>query len=88
MAPGDRIHPPQISDAQLVTLAVMQALLGFTSKTRWLRFATTLWGSKTRCSVLTCWPGRIDHPGQRHKPTSGTTGRARQSQQVKVYADF
>jgi hypothetical protein len=33
--------PPQISDAELVTLAVMQALLGFTSESRWLRFATT-----------------------------------------------
>jgi hypothetical protein len=31
---------PRISDAELVTLAVMQALLGFTSETRWLRFAT------------------------------------------------
>jgi len=30
---------PQISDAELVTLAVMQALLGFTSEARWLRFA-------------------------------------------------
>jgi hypothetical protein len=32
--------PPQISDAELVTLAVMQALLGFTSESRRLRFAT------------------------------------------------
>jgi hypothetical protein len=31
---------PQISDAELVTLAVMQALLGFTIEARWLRFAT------------------------------------------------
>jgi hypothetical protein len=31
---------PRISDAELVTLAVMQALLGFTSESRWLRFAT------------------------------------------------
>lgn len=31
---------PQISDAEQVTLAVMQALLGFTSEARWLRFAT------------------------------------------------
>src|SRR5659263_712952 len=28
------------SDAEVVTLAVMQALLGFTSEARWLRFAT------------------------------------------------
>ncbi len=31
---------PRISDAEVVTLAVMQALLGFTSEARWLRFAT------------------------------------------------
>lgn len=31
---------PRISDAELVTLAVAQALLGFTSEARWLRFAT------------------------------------------------
>jgi hypothetical protein len=30
---------PQISDAELVTLAVMQALLGFVSEARWLRYA-------------------------------------------------
>jgi Transposase DDE domain len=30
---------PQISDAELLTLAVLQALLGFSSETRWLRYA-------------------------------------------------
>ena len=30
---------PKISDAELVTLSVMQALLGHTSESRWLRFA-------------------------------------------------
>lgn len=30
---------PQITDAELITLAVMQALLGFTSERRWLRHA-------------------------------------------------
>ncbi|WP_030277938.1 IS982 family transposase [Streptomyces sp. NRRL B-24484] len=30
---------PKLTDAELVTLAVMQALLGFTSEARWLRFA-------------------------------------------------
>ena len=29
---------PKISDAELVTLAVMQALLGHTSERRWLRY--------------------------------------------------
>jgi hypothetical protein len=30
---------PKLSDAELVTLAVMQALLGFPSEARWLRYA-------------------------------------------------
>ena len=30
---------PKLSDAELVTLAVVQALLGFTSEARWLRYA-------------------------------------------------
>lgn len=30
---------PQLSDAELVTLAVLQALLGFESESRWIRFA-------------------------------------------------
>ena len=35
---------PRISDAELVTLAVMQALLGRTSEARWLRYAhAQLW---------------------------------------------
>lgn len=32
---------PQISDAEMVTVAVMQALLGYTSEARWLRHART-----------------------------------------------
>jgi Transposase DDE domain len=30
---------PQLTDAELVTLAVLQALLGFTSEARWVRYA-------------------------------------------------
>lgn len=30
---------PRTSDAEMLTLAVMQALLGFTSETQWLRYA-------------------------------------------------
>ena len=33
-----RGHRARTSDAELVTLAVAQALLGFTSEARWLRF--------------------------------------------------
>jgi hypothetical protein len=36
--PGAGIRP-RLSDAELITLAVMQALLGFTSEARWLRHA-------------------------------------------------
>ncbi|MFG2836954.1 IS982 family transposase [Streptomyces zaomyceticus] len=32
-------RPPRLTDAELLTLAVMQAVLGFVSETRWLRFA-------------------------------------------------
>jgi hypothetical protein len=31
---------PKLSDAELICLAVLQAVLGFTSETRWLRYAT------------------------------------------------
>lgn len=30
---------PRITDAELITLAMMQAMLGFTSEARWLRHA-------------------------------------------------
>ena len=32
---------PRLSDAELVTLVVLQALLGFTSEARWLRYANS-----------------------------------------------
>ena len=32
--------PPTVSDAELLTMAVMSALLGFTSERRWLRYMT------------------------------------------------
>jgi hypothetical protein len=35
---------PRISDAGMVTLAVMQALLGFVFEARWLRFARNSMG--------------------------------------------
>ncbi len=36
---------PQLSDAELVTLAVLQALLGFTSEARWIRHARAHMGT-------------------------------------------
>lgn len=42
LATGRRMgRPPQLTDAELVTLAVAQALLGFGSETRWLRYANS-----------------------------------------------
>jgi hypothetical protein len=32
---------PRLDDAELVTLVVLQALLGFTSEARWLRYANS-----------------------------------------------
>ena len=46
---------PQISDAELLTLAVMQALLGFTSEARWLRYA--------RAHLLPMFPHLPQQPG-------------------------
>jgi hypothetical protein len=43
---------PQISDAELLTLAVMQALLSYTSEARWLRYARAhLVGMFPHCPV-------------------------------------
>jgi hypothetical protein len=59
---------PRLSDAELVTLAVMQALLGFTSEARWLRHA------RAACPSPSPWPA----PGPtsaRYWPASSTTAR-------------
>lgn len=34
-------RPPRLTDSELLTVAVMQAVLGFVSEARWLRFART-----------------------------------------------
>ena len=57
---------PELSDAELVTLAVMQALPGFTSEARWLRHARehlrhcsrTCPGSLAITSGCAGWPPR------------------------------
>ena len=46
---------PELSDAELLTLAVLQALLGFTSEARWLRFA--------RQHLRRLFPRLIGQPG-------------------------
>lgn len=48
---------PKTSDAEMLTLAVMQALLGFTSETHWLRYA--------RANLRPTRKGEKPRPGQR-----------------------
>jgi hypothetical protein len=38
-------RPLQLTDSELVTLAMPQALLGFTSESRWLRFVDSRLGA-------------------------------------------
>jgi hypothetical protein len=47
--------PPTVSDAELLTMAVMSALLGFTSERRWLRYVTK--------NLAGMFPRRIGQPG-------------------------
>ena len=58
---------PKISDAELVTLAVMQALLGFTSEARWLRYA--------RAHLRHLFP--LPAPAARLQQAAARAGRAR-----------
>jgi hypothetical protein len=52
---------PRLNDAELVTLAVMQALLGYTSESRWLRHGRAHLGDLFRYL-----PGRADGPAARY----------------------
>jgi len=59
---------PKLADAELVTLAVMQALLGFTSEARWLRYA--------RAHLSALFPYLPQQPGynKRLRKLTGTIG--------------
>ncbi|MEV6907237.1 hypothetical protein [Amycolatopsis sp. NPDC051071] len=46
---------PKLTDAELVTLAVMQALRGFTSESRWLRHARMHMGHLFRYLPPAAW---------------------------------
>src|SRR6266498_3621830 len=63
--------PPRLSDAELLTLAVMQALLGFTSEARWLRHARTALTGNTHSSP-TCptSPATTSGCARRHRRPS------------------
>ena len=46
---------PKLSDAELITLAVIQALLGYTSEAQFIRYA--------QAHLRPCFPYRLDRPG-------------------------
>ena len=57
---------PRICEAEMVTLAVLQALLGFTSEARWVRYAAATCGTCSRTCLSRAatpsgcggWPAR------------------------------
>jgi hypothetical protein len=55
---------PKLTDAELVTLAVLQALLGYTSESRWLRFARDHLGRLFLS--LPGQPAHAEHRGRYH----------------------
>jgi hypothetical protein len=57
---------PELSDAELVTLAVLQALLGYVSEARWLRFAR----NQLR-GLFPCLPGQSGY-NKRLRKLAGT----------------
>ena len=73
-------RPGRLTDAELVTLAVAQALLGYDSETRWLRYAYV--HLRTMFRYLPKQPDynkRLILAGRRHPlrrcPAAETTGR-------------
>jgi hypothetical protein len=48
LAPEDRVAP-KLTDAELITLTVMPALLGYTSEARWLRYTRSHLRHLFRC---------------------------------------
>jgi hypothetical protein len=73
LAPGPEIgRQPRLTDAELVTLAVMQALLGYTSESRWLRHARA-----HLHHLFRCLPGQSATTGACAPPRSGTTTHKR-----------
>ena len=51
---------PRLTDAELVTLVVLQALLGFTSEARFLRYANTHLRGLLALPEMECGCGRLD----------------------------
>jgi len=57
---------PKLTDAELVTLAVLQALLGFCSEARWLRYAHAHLGRPVPLSAPAA--RRQQAPARRRRP--------------------
>jgi hypothetical protein len=55
---------PRLAGVELVTLAVMQALPGFASESRWIRHAVPAWS----ICFLTCWANLAIAGGCAHPP--------------------
>ena len=62
---------PKITDADLLTVAVMQALLGYTSEARWLRYC----------------PDEPGHHGRAPAPATGRQQAAAQTRRFDALAD-
>ena len=74
---------PRLTDAELVTLVVLQALLGFTSEARFLRYANLIHASTAGSAAVShpaCAPSRESHHHAATSPKSELAVR-RQTQQ-------
>lgn len=77
-------RPPRLTDPELVCLAVAQAMLGFTSESRWLRFVGCRLGERcfpscrggragtSGCGLSCRWSSGL-YNSLRRTPTSGST---------------
>jgi hypothetical protein len=88
---------PKLADAELVTLAVLQALLGYTSESRWLRFArapwtgVNVWLRAAFAVALACIATRAGESawaGRRHSAHAVLTGLLDQSALYGVLAEI
>ncbi len=73
---------PRLTDAELVTLVVLQALLGFTSEARFLRYANSSSARDVSLSANTIGLQQADPRGDRHAAGGDRApGRADQQRQ-------
>jgi hypothetical protein len=65
-------HPPKLSDAELVCLAVAQVLLGARSERHWLRFAHLRLGHLFPYLPGQAWRRWLDRQAQQGAPVGST----------------